>query len=67
MTDNFSEKISEILSKPIVPEKPKERYYDEYILFPDADATAEEIKQILKTGDVKQWNDAMICNAKFKY
>ncbi len=54
MTDNFSEKISEILSKPIVPEKPKERYYDEYILFPDADATAEEIKQILKTGDVKQ-------------
>ncbi len=53
MTDNFSEKINNVLNKPIVPEKPQEKYYDEPILFPDADATSEEIKQILKTGDIK--------------
>ena len=47
MTSSFLDKLHEILSKPIIPEKIVGERYDSPIYFFDSDATAEEIDEFL--------------------
>lgn len=54
MADSFFDKVMKSISKPVIPEKPKEEYFDRPVAFPDADATSEEIEEYIRTDNLKE-------------
>lgn len=49
---SYEDKMDKFMRGPIIPREVEEEKFEDTIFFPDADATEEEIEQVIKYGDV---------------